>query len=532
MTRRARRQKRTKSKAAQKCVLLIGGLLLAVALIAFLAVYFVRKNAVEQIPDHIIAGNIYIEDVDVSGMTAKEAKEAVLAKVSKYQDEEVVLVAEEAEMVTSLEELGFAAKNLDELVEKAVAYGKSGSVWSRYETLQALEEQAEKYDLVYLVDGKTTGKVISDQLPELENAAKEATIKRVDGQFVLTDEQIGKQVDLEASVEIIEEYFNNNWEHKGTERIDLVTKVEEPKITKAQLSQIQDALGTFSTTFVAGSSRGKNIANGAKRINGIVIMPGEEISVSDAMGERTVENGYLEAGAYLNGKTVQSVGGGICQVSTTLYNAAILAELEITERHSHSMLVDYVKPAMDAAVAEGAKDLKIKNNGETPVYIEGYTVGGKITFTIYGKETRAEGRVVSYVSEVISRKEPAKKFVASNNALGVIKRTVAPHASVKSKLWKVVTENGVEVSRTQFNSSNYMASPGTWSVGTATDNAEAKRLVTSAISSQNEAKINAAIAQAKEIINKSQQTTTTPSTPTTPTTPTTPSAPDQGTGNE
>jgi hypothetical protein len=223
------------------------------------------------------------------------------------------------------------------------------------------------------------------------------------------------------------------------------------------------------------------------------------------MGSRNQENGYLEAGSYLDGQTVQTYGGGVCQVSTTLYNAVILAELEITERWAHSMTVDYVKPSMDAAISEGYKDLKFKNNTDAPIYIEGYTTGGKLTFAIYGKETRPEGRKISYVSEIVSKTAAKKKFVASSDAVGVLSKTVSGHDAVKAKLWKVVTENGVEVSRVEVNSSNYQSSTAQYKVGTGTDNAQAKSVLTEAIKSQNEDTIRSAITRAKDIISAASQ---------------------------
>lgn len=229
-------------------------------------------------------------------------------------------------------------------------------------------------------------------------------------------------------------------------------------------------------------------------------MPGEEYSASEGMGESTPENGYVEAGSYLNGETVQTYGGGICQVSSTLYNAIILAELEVTERWPHSMTVSYVKESMDAAIAEGYKDLKFKNNTDTPIYIEGYTYGGRVTFTIYGKETRPEGRKVSYVNEIISKTEAKKKFEATEDPVGTFEEKEAGHYAIKAKLWKIVTENGVEVSKKTMNTSSYQSSSAIWSVGIGTDHAQAKELLINAIKTQDEAKIQEAITQAQALI--------------------------------
>ena len=237
------------------------------------------------------------------------------------------------------------------------------------------------------------------------------------------------------------------------------------------------------------------------------------MSASDTMLSRNPENGYLTAGSYLNGETVETYGGGVCQVSSTLYGAILFAELEVIERHPHSMTVAYMLPSMDAAISEGSKDLKFKNNTEHPIYVEGITVGGQLTFTVYGKETRPANRTISFEDESTVTKDPGYNFVATIHPVGHIGKTASKHDAMKSKLWKIVKENGVEVSRTQINSSSYGAAKGTYQIGIETDNAEAKKIVVSAIGTQDEAKIRAAVAQAQALIAASKQPTTDTSKP-------------------
>ena len=129
-------------------------------------------------------------------------------------------------------------------------------------------------------------------------------------------------------------------------------------------------LGGFSTDFSSSAAgRATNVKNACSLINGSVIYPGEQFSVYEAISPITTDNGYQIAGAYENGQVVDSVGGGVCQVATTLYNAVIRAELDIVQRYNHSMIVSYVKPSDDAAIAGTYKDLKFKNNLDNPVYI-------------------------------------------------------------------------------------------------------------------------------------------------------------------
>lgn len=503
MSSRKRRQEARKK-------LVLGGVAVGVVLTVCLITYGVLSSSVNKIPKDTILDNVYIADVNVSGMKAKEAKKALEKREAELQQMKISLIAEEVTAEMAMKDLGFHIEKTDELVKKAVAYGKDGGVWKRYSLMKDLEEEEKVFSMTYAVDTEIVEKTIEEKIPNLKNGAKDATIKREGGKFVITDETKGVTIDVKESQKTIQNYINKEWKKKDGESIKLVTKVEEPKITRKQLEEIQDVLGTFTTNCGTGGGRVQNIVTGAGHINGTLLMPGEEYSANGAMEPYTYENGYAEAGSYENGKVVQSMGGGICQVSSTLYNAVILAELEIVERAAHSMLVSYVEPSMDAAIAGDFKDLKFKNNQETPIYIEGYVSGGYITFNIYGKETRPASRTIKYVSEVVESTPAGKKFQESGDAIGTIKKASSGYTGMKAKLWKVVYENGAEVSRDVVNNSTYRKSDAVWNVGTASDHAEAAAIVKNAIGSNDEAAINAAIAQAKALIEVANKPAATP----------------------
>ena len=152
-------------------------------------------------------------------------------------------------------------------------------------------------------------------------------------QFIVTPEVAGLEVDIEATQNALKDALA---EGLGQEIIvDAVIRESQPMITAAQLGMIQDVLGTFSTDFSSsGSARSTNLSVGAEKINGHVLMPGQTLSGYACLQPFTVENGYRTAAAYENGQVVDSIGGGVCQIATTLYNAALLAELEITQRQN------------------------------------------------------------------------------------------------------------------------------------------------------------------------------------------------------
>ena len=183
-------------------------------------------------------------------------------------------------------------------------------------------------------------------------------------------------------------------------------KITYPNVTTKQIGNeaFPDLLSQFSTSFTSsGYNRSNNIILSSAKLNGLVLMPGEEFSYNQAVGQRTRAAGFREAGAYSNGKVVQEVGGGICQVSSTLYNAVLYANLEIVERTNHYFNPGYVKAGLDATVSWGGPDFRFKNNRNYPIRIVTDTSGKKLKVYIYGLKTDDDCTVVldpRYISSV------------------------------------------------------------------------------------------------------------------------------------
>jgi len=271
--------------------------------------------------------------------------------------------------------------------------------------------------------------------------------------------------------------------------VSMVTTVEDPSDKEVELAKVKDLIGTYTTSFKSSNAdRSGNVRNGASLIDGTVLFPGEEFSTYDNVKPFTTANGYFMAGSYLNGMVVDSMGGGICQVSTTLYNAVLRAELEITERHNHSMVVAYVKVSEDAAIAESSgKDFRFVNNYDFPIYIEGITTEDKkVTFNIYGVETRPANRTVEFQNEIVQTINPDYERIIPDAGQGVgYVKVQSAHVGYKAKLWKIVKEDGVEVSREQINSSSYAMSPRTAVVGVNTANPQRHAEIMAAIGTAN-----------------------------------------------
>ena len=443
-----------------------------------------------------IPENIFISGQNVSGMTADEANQVVADYLSGYGDVEFTLQAGEKSVTADGEDIGLTAKNAD-VVTRALNYGKEGNLVSRYKANKDMENGGKKDFAISLTADINTAKTYLDEnSDELNIKAVNNGLKRENGSFTYVEGSSGVTVLTDQSAVLIADYISAQWSGENA-TIDLITEVTEPKGTREELAQVQDVLGSFETDFSSSSSaRKKNVRTGAEKLNGIVLYPGDTLSVYEAVSPFDAENGYALAPSYENGTTVDSYGGGICQVSTTLYNAVMRAELEIVTRSAHSMIVTYVEPSMDAAIAGTFKDLQFKNNQETPIYIEGYTNGGTLGFRIYGKETRPDNRKVTFESEVTSQTDPVREFVASQDLpVGTIKKTQSSHTGYTARLWKIVTVDGVEESRKVYNNSTYKASNEIYSVGLANASPEAAAAINNAIATQNEDTIRATVSQ-------------------------------------
>lgn len=204
---------------------------------------------------------------------------------------------------------------------------------------------------------------------------------------------------LEFNEEEVKESLNQLQQFKYTEfngnytlSISINPKEIEIYPKADDLLTINYKLSSFSTGYSSsGGSRKTNIAVAAKNLNGKILLPGESISVDKSIKSRNAANGYAKAGSYLNGKTVQTYGGGICQVSTTLYGAILRAGIIPSTRFAHSMSVGYVPLGLDAAISEGYKDLVFSNPYEHPIYIEATANGSTLTFSIWGDKNMLNG---------------------------------------------------------------------------------------------------------------------------------------------
>ena len=444
-----------------------------------------NQTAYAKDKDDTILEGIYVESVDLSGLTEAEARTAVESFLVELETKNITLEAVDgSQIVVPMADFGVSWVN-QSIIAEAVALGKEGNIVQRYKSIQDLKYKNVIYELELEFDKDAIRTVISEQGTKYDVPAVNASLSLVDGEFQYTEGQNGVAVLVEESVDRVYTYLSESWNEQEL-AIDLIITETLAKGSAEELSQVRDLLGSYTTTYSAANiARSKNVENGCRLVNGTTLYPGEEFSTLQTITPFTESNGYYAAASYLNGKVVDSLGGGICQVSTTLYNAVLLAELETTLRSSHSMIVSYVEPSMDAAIAESSgKDYKFRNNTDYPIYIEGIANKGKIVFNIYGKETRDPGHKVRFESEVLETTYPDHEDIIADSSqpVGYINIESA-HIGYKARLWKIVEENGVEVSRDVINRSTYKVSPRSAVVGTVSSNPNHTSRIQTAIAS-------------------------------------------------
>lgn len=233
------------------------------------------------------------------------------------------------------------------------------------------------------IEGEQVGRLLPGELREIveemairfQKVPVEPSLDRDTG--AVLSEQSGVIVDVEESV-------NNVLAAAEGEKVKLVLYEIKPRYRKESLEAVKQCLGSYTTWFHGSGARYKNISLACYSINNTVLWPGQEFSFNETTGPRTPERGYLPAPIILSGSFDMGVGGGVCQASSTLYNAAVKSGMTITERHRHSKPIHYVPPGKDATVSYGDQDLRFKNNRAGPVVIKASLNSGRVSAEIWG----------------------------------------------------------------------------------------------------------------------------------------------------
>ncbi len=397
-------------------------------------------SAIQLDLEQVLAEGLYIDEYYVGGMTIAEARD-VLQKAYEEAGQTAATVYWQTNPVkTNFADLGLYW-GIDDALSRAATLWQQGNLIRRYKIRQDLTGSEYHLSMEKRLTQSAVENFLTDYVADVYDIApKDAELTHTGNGFEVSQDEDGLGVDIDATWKKIAMAYAENEDDYTEITVEAELETVRPHCPTDDLKLIKDLLGSSYTDYSEGSAtRSVNVEVATDNVSGAVVMPGDTVSVSERMKPRTAENGYQSGGTMVNGVIEDSIGGGICQVSTTLYNALLKAEVQIDERHNHSMVVGYVSPGKDAAVSEdGGKDLVFTNNRETPIYIEGYTDGTNVYFFVYGVEDRPENRKVTFEATETYRKEYAEGGV-----------------EVDAYLEKIVTIDGEEVSRVKLHTDHY-----------------------------------------------------------------------------
>ncbi|WBW49468.1 VanW family protein [Peptoniphilus equinus] len=373
-------------------------ILVVTALVALFAGSFVYYSHV--LPKTTIHDGVYIGELNLSGLTKDEAEARLKQATAESVKTQVMsFVLDDTTYTIPYEDLGYKV-DIDKTVERAYAVGRTESGVVNYVAL-ITPFIPKTIDLADGLDSKLLNDAINHLATRYYVAARNADVLITDsGEVQKVTPAAGRYLNADDARKKILDNVKKN------EPVNLLINPIYPEITEEAFTDIDALLGEFTTDYhTSAKGRKANVALGSNFFNHMVVKPGENVSFLDTVGGITADNGFESAGVLVNGELEQGVGGGICQVSSTLYNALILADLQIDERYNHSRPIAYVDPGTDAAVVEGYKDLKFTNNTNHNIYLKAQADGNTLHFQVFGHGADRDYDV-TIASKLVSVQEP------------------------------------------------------------------------------------------------------------------------------
>lgn len=463
-----------------------------------------------------IISRIKINGIDISKLSKEEATQKLSENANQKLENDILLKTDDFEYGIKLSQIE-TNYNIEKAVEEAYNLGRSGNIFlNNYEIAKTMIF-GKDINLEYIYNEELLNKILDDVSSKVPNAVVEANYCIEDDKLIITKGKAGNSInkeevkskiiekilisnnDLELGIQLIQKepdaididniysqvytepkdaYYTKNpfqiFPHVNGVNFDieaarkLLTEDKEeyeipltitiPKITtnKIGTEAFPDLLSSFSTRYDASNyPRTTNLKLAMNKLNGVVVASGETFSYNKTLGKRTAEAGYREAGGYAGGRVVQTLAGGICQISSTLYDAVVYANLDIIERHNHMFLAGYVGAGKDATVVYGSLDFKFKNTRKYPIMIKTSIGNGVAKIDIYGIKEEVEYDV-DIVSSVLSY-TPFKVIYEEDSSLAEGQQRVVQNGmnGCKSITYKVVKLNGAEVSRKVLSSDTY-----------------------------------------------------------------------------
>mgnify|MGYP001597813186 CR=1 FL=1 len=445
----------------KKKVIIIIGILILLGTFTFSSYSYIKVKQWS----YLILPGVKIENVDLTGKTKKEAQTIMTDKYSsKLLNKKITIVTDEKKYIFDYKMLE-AKYNIDQAIDQALSYGNDMSMVQKYKAIT--QPVSKQIKLTFQYSDKAVDKILKGISKDTNKKVVNATItKESDGQFVVTNDVIGKTLEVNILKTNIKSKMDGVM-GGDIAYIEAPVKEIKPRISRADLKTINTKISGYTTSF--GSSpvgRATNIALSTESINGKLLMPGDVFSFNGVVGERTAARGYKSAGVIIGDKLEQGLGGGICQVSSTLYNAMLSTSIVSVERTHHTISSGYIPKGQDATVDYGNLDYKFKNTFKYPIYIEGILSNRNISFNIYSNST-ITNRTYEIVNEVSEPTEPKTETIQDPTMLeGQNEIVKTGYAGFKVKVIRKTYENGTLVNTEVINKDTFRVINGITKVGT------------------------------------------------------------------
>ena len=413
--------------------------------------------------DRIIPGTT-IKGIDVSGLTRAEAIAKVEAEVMEPLAERRVRFAyANKKNYMSYKKLQVAID--DSIYDEALANGKTGTDLEKLRWIKAGKPLALEPVLTY--DEAYVQEMMDEIQTNLTAVSHQFAARRVDGRVLLKDGATEEVLDRDKFLAKVRETVN--FSTKNNAYFDAPVTEIPVTITQADLDPINKRLTRYSTSYGwSYDARKYNVKLAAQKISGSLVMPGQEFSFNQSIGGGAgSSNGFQNSGVYVGLEMVQEPGGGVCQVSSTMYNVLLNLGIDPTQRKNHGMKVAYLPPGMDAVIYAPNLDLRFINPFDTPLYITASADGETLTFNVYGNEDALGGYSYKYEQEVYAVDEAVIKEIKDKTIpKGAIVLDPTPKDGSKVRVYKITYKNGKQISRKLYTDNTYRRSDGTRRIGT------------------------------------------------------------------
>lgn len=428
----------------------------AVSAIAFTAMAFFLFSS------RIYSG-VQLEGVEVGGKSREEVKQLLTMWRPEFRSRHIVVYYGDTTFALNAADIDYDL-DVDATAEEVWNYGRRGALWERVVSIRTAVREGYRVPVKVKYNESKLAAFFNDWREAIDRTPQNAALSLVTGSII--PQQPGRRLEVEALKPLVLQAMRR----EEVARVPLPVTPLYPEVTTADLEHtgLKEFWATFTTSFDASDiNRSTNIRISARKINGYIVYPGQTFSFNQVVGPRDKEHGFKEALEIVDGEFVPGIGGGVCQLSSTLYNAVLLADLAVAERSNHSKPLGYVGLGRDATVAYGVLDFKFVNNSSSPVMIMAETEKDRLMVGIVGQHPLTEKvEIISANRQVIP--PPVVKKQDPDLRLGETKVETRGKPGYEITTIRVVSAGGREIKREILAKDRYLPENTIVKVGTKT----------------------------------------------------------------